>query len=226
MALLINKDVFTAVPTLRCGVVVLSDINNAVDISAFFDAEYAKTEREITEKFAGSELCEYPLIKKWREIYRNFGEKKARSSIEALIRRVSGGKGLYRINPLVDLYNLASLKFEFPFGGEDRDTMTAPLELAIATGTEEFVSLGTTEIEYPNAGEIIYHSGKMVVCRNFNYRESDITKLTEKTTSAIIVIEDVLGSDQLDAAMDWIGERAETLLGAKIISREIIKKGA
>jgi len=226
MNFIINSEIFEQVPTLRCGVLVLSGVDNTRDITAFFDKEFAQIEKAITAKFDGMELAEYPLIRRWRDIYKGFGEKKARSSIEALIRRVSGGKGLYRINPLVDLYNLASLRFEFPFGGEDLDAMSAPLELTIARGDETFLCLGATQTENPNKGEIIYKSGDIVVCRNFNYRESDITKLTADTTNAIIVIEDVMGDvDGLNGALDWVAEHVQKLLGARVERRAILDRG-
>jgi len=221
MNLKVSDAVYEKVPSLRVGVLVLEGVNNTADVGEWFDKEYASIEKDKIAKFDGVELAEYPLIRAWRDIYKGFGEKKARSSIEALIRRVAGGKGLYRVNALVDIYNLASLKFELPCGGENIDAMPADMELTVADGTEEFLQLGSTEIENPNAGEIIYKSGDIVVCRNFNYRESDITKLTDDTTNAIVVFEDAHGDGDLDGAMDWFVEHAEKMTGARVVKREI-----
>jgi len=223
MNLKISECVFEKVPSLCVGVLVLEDVNNKADMGAFFDSEYAKIEAEKVAKFDGVELAEYPLIRAWRDIYKGFGEKKARSSIEALIRRVVGGKGLYRISALVDIYNLASLRFELPCGGEDLDTMPSVLELTVANGTEKFLSLGATEYESPNTGEIIYKSGDIVVCRNFNYRESDITKLTENTKRAIVVFEDVTGGD-LEGAMEWFVKHVTEMTGARVVRRGVLSK--
>jgi len=219
----ISKEIFEHVPTLRVGVLMLSGVDNKVDVTDFFDREFGQVEKDVRAKFEGIELSEYPLVRKWRDIYKSFGEKKARSSIEALVKRVAAGKGLYRINPLVDIYNIASLKFELPFGGEDINMMSDSLELTIANGDEEFLCLGATEVESPNKGEIIYKSGDVVVCRNFNYRESDITKLTEDTSNAIIVIEDGMGCDEaLNSALDWVSDKVVTLLSAKVERRIIL----
>lgn len=225
MKLQINKQIFEQLPNLKVGVLVLSGIDNKVDISKFFDSEIEIITRNLTSRFDGMELGEYPLIKKWREIYKSFGEKKARSSIEALIRRIVNGKGLYKVNPLVDLYNLASLHFELPCGGEDIDSMKTHLELTVANGSEVFLPLGATETEKPNSGEIIYKSGDIVVCRNFNYRESDITKLTENTKNAIIVFECALGdANNLNKAITWLSEKVKVMLKAKVERVEIIGK--
>lgn len=223
MNLRISKEIFEKVPNLRIGVLVLENINNTADTAAFFESEFSKIAHKKVAKLDGTELSEYPLIRVWRDIYKGFGEKKARSSIEALIRRVVGGKGLYRINALVDIYNLASLRFELPCGGEDLDAMPNVLELTVANGTEKFLPLGAAEAENPNAGEIIYKSGDIVVCRNFNYRESDITKLTVDTKRAIIVFEDAAGGD-LESAMEWLAVQVKSMLGAKVVAQEILVK--
>lgn len=223
MEFTINKEIFKNVANLKVGVIVMSNIDNTVDIGDFVRREYSEIAGGVRAKFDGVELSEYPVVKRWREIYKGFGEKKARSSIESLIRRVVSGKDIYNINPLVDIYNLASLKFELPCGGEDTDAMSAVLALTFADGGEKFIPLGETETENPNKGEIIYKSADIAVCRNFNYRESDVTKLTANTRNAVIVFEDIsAGGSSLDAALKWIADKAEKLLGAKIVANTVL----
>ena len=238
MVFTIDREIFRKVPGLKVGVLVMENIDNTVDIGDIIKSEYAETAGGVRAKFEGVELAEYPVIKKWREVYRGFGEKKARSSIEALIRRVVNGKDLYSINPLVDIYNLASLKFELPCGGEDIDTMSADLMLTFAAGNEKFVPLGETVTENPNVGEIIYKFADTAVCRNFNYRECDVTKLTADTKNAIIVLEDLGGdcvnAERLDGktaadagpgltdALKWVAGKTERLLGAKTTANTVL----
>jgi DNA/RNA-binding domain of Phe-tRNA-synthetase-like protein len=131
-----------------------------------------------------------------------------------LIRRIVNGKVIPSINPLVDLYNIASIKYEMPAGGEDLDVITADIELTFADGTEEFICLGETEAEHPNPDEIVYKFGSTVICRNFNYRESDITKLTEDTQNALIVFECVNAYDTaiLQEALDDLSGQIQKFL--------------
>ncbi|MCL2629769.1 MAG: phenylalanine--tRNA ligase beta subunit-related protein [Alphaproteobacteria bacterium] len=226
MKFTVNQEIFSKFAPLKVAVVVLEGVNNKADVNAFFDSELAAITEGIRTKFNGVELAQYPVVQRWREIYKSFGEKDARSSIEALIKRIKNDKGLYRISPLVDIYNLASLKFELPAGGEDLDAITSDMELTFANGSEKFLPLGSTEVEVPAAGEVIYKFGDTVVCRNFNYRESDITKLTPSTSRAIIVFEDALGNDKnLGAAMDWICDKAVSLLGARVVKTAVLSEG-
>jgi len=223
MGLTVDKEIFKRAPKLNVGVLIIVGMDNSADISGFVKKEYSIIEEKVRSKFDGIELSEYPVVKIWREIYKGFGEKQARSSLESLIRRVAGGKGIYSINPLVDIYNLASLTFELPCGGEDTDVMASGLTLTFADGSESFTPLGETVIERPNEGEIIYKFGDTVVCRNFNYRESDVTKLTDRTKNAIIIFEDALGDkENLQAALNWVGDKAVSLLGAESVSSSII----
>jgi DNA/RNA-binding domain of Phe-tRNA-synthetase-like protein len=99
------------------------------------------------------------------------------------------------------------------------------MELTFANGTEEFLPIGAAKTEKPNNGEVIYKFGDTVVCRNFNYRESDITKLTDDTTRAIIVFEDALGDTaNLQSAIDWISDKTSSLLGVKVVKTAILSE--
>ena len=58
--------------------------------------------------------------KEWRQAFTQFKtEKGARSSIEALLKRVSQGREFNPINPLVDIYNSVLLSYAVPCGEED-----------------------------------------------------------------------------------------------------------
>ncbi|SKA02366.1 B3/B4 domain-containing protein (DNA/RNA-binding domain of Phe-tRNA-synthetase) [Pilibacter termitis] len=217
----VDKRIFERIPELQIGVLILENIDNTKNIDDFFKQEYGEITQAIMEKYGMMNLADEPRIAKWRKIYKSFGEKKARSSVEALIKRVKNGNELYRISPLVDLYNLASLKFELPCGSEDLSKMPSDLELTFATGEEEFILLGQTEMEHPNEEEIVYKSGNMIVCRNFNYRESDKTKIDSATKKAIFIFEDI-DNGNLEGALTFVSNSVKHLLEANVVKKEII----
>jgi DNA/RNA-binding domain of Phe-tRNA-synthetase-like protein len=215
MKFIVDKAVFEQIPNLKIGALVCTGLDNTQSIS--FASEFASAKDAVREKFMDVELAEYPVIRKWRDIYKSFGEKKARSSVEALIRRTVNGNDIPSINPLVDLYNLASLKFELPCGGENLDIIKGNIELTLANGSESFLPLGESEIEKPNVGEIIYKFQDTVICRNLNYRESDITKLTSKTKNAIIVFECINDDNiTLNEALDYMSKHITEKLGGTV----------
>lgn len=112
-----------------------------------------------------------------------------RCSAEALSRIVLKGVEIKNINKLVDLYNLTSIKYILPVGGEDLDKMTGDLVLGYAKGDEAYSALGEDLNDPPQQGEVIYKDDEGVVCRRWNWREADRTKLTNSTKNAILVIE-------------------------------------
>ena len=68
-------------------------------------------------------LKERSAIAATRRVYRACGKdpSRYRPAAEALIRRLLQGKELYRIDTLVDLINLASMRFGYSIGGFDAD---------------------------------------------------------------------------------------------------------
>jgi len=150
-------------------------------------------------------LAEHPRISCWREAYRAFGAKPKDypSSIENLARRALKGEPLRSINPLVDLYNVISLTHLLPAGGEDLGAIEGDVVLTRASAVEPPVKLlGESEERAPKPGEVIYKDGRGAICRRWNWKEAERTKLTEKTASAILVLEAVppISLDELEAA--------------------------
>ncbi len=131
-------------------------------------------------------------LQAWREAYRLFGTKPrdGKSSIENLIRIVLSGRALKRVNTLVDLYNLISLKYVLPVGGEDIDQIKGVLQLRFAAENEApALLLGDTEPTIPAVGEVFYCDDLGAVCRKWNWREADRTKLSDQTKNAVFVLE-------------------------------------
>lgn len=86
--------------------------------------------------------------------------------------------------------------------------------LTFASGNESFVSLETTAVENPNIGEIVYKFNDTIICRNFNYRESGVTKLTKDTKNVLIVIESITSdADTLNYALNNLSTLIKKYLG-------------
>lgn len=153
------------------------------------------------EKFVPLDpISQNPVIAEWRDAFSRFKTKKgARSSIEALLKRVKQGKEFAPINPLVDLYNSISLTYGVPCGGEDVDKLQGDLHLGMASGGEAFFPLGADSDAPALADEVIYYDEAGAVCRCFNWREAQRTMLTEDTKRAVFVIE-AINSAQIERA--------------------------
>ena len=190
MHLKIDPSITAKFPHVKLGLLVAKGINNQGshdEISALLRS----VEEELRKKVPLDTLATFPKISDWREAYRSFGFKPSafKSSIEALTRRVLKGGELPSINPLVDLYNFTSIKHILPVGGDDLDKIEGDITLTLADGSEKFVMLGTDTLTEIKEGEVIYRDEKEVLCRAWNYRECDKSKITEATQNACLVIE-------------------------------------
>jgi len=177
-------------PDAKIGVVICHSIDNTIKNQEKYEELLRNAENEALKYLVYEHLSENQVIKVWREAFKKFKTKKgARSSIEALLKRVYKGDQIGNINPLVDIYNSISLKYALPCGGEDIDKFEGDIKLTIATGDEEFVPLGEEVNSPPLQGEVIYKDNKGAICRCWNWREAVRTMLTEKTKNAFLCIE-------------------------------------
>jgi DNA/RNA-binding domain of Phe-tRNA-synthetase-like protein len=168
---------------------------------------------------------ELPHIAAWRDAYRAFGAKpqRTRSSLEALVRRAASG--LPRVNRLTDIYNAVSVLHSVPLGGEDLTRYAGPPRLIRATGNEPFdtVADGSTVVEHPDPGEVVWCDDNGVTCRRWNWRQAQRTQLRDNTSSAVFIL-DALGpmDDALNAAADQLAAELSRLGPRVVVARRLL----
>ncbi len=231
--LIVDERIFEQYPRVRVGVLVARGVDNRTgdpEIGRLLEAE----QRRVAEELAGVTVVEHPRIAPWRDAYRRFGAKpkKYRSSIENLVRRVLKGAMLPSIGPLVDLYNVVSLRHLLPVGGEDLERIRGPIFLTFAGDEEPAVLLlGERDERPPYPGEVIYRDGVGAICRRWNWKEADRTKLTPDTRDAVLVIEALqgpgaqppAGEAELAAALDDLAGLIERFCGGRL-SRHLLDR--
>jgi DNA/RNA-binding domain of Phe-tRNA-synthetase-like protein len=203
--LLIAPAIFETFSEARIGIAAFAGVRNDgqdAELGALLERESA----EAVRRLGTTPVAEQPRVASWREAYRRFGAKPKEhpSSIENLLRRVAKGGAPRRISPLVDLYNAVSLRHFVPVGGEDLDAVSGDVELRFAAEAEPPVRLlGEPEARPPKPGEVIYADDVGALCRRWNWKEADRTKLTGKTTRGFLVIEALppVGRAELEAAL-------------------------
>lgn len=208
-ALRVTEEVFARFPEAVLGVVVAHEIDNTGD-GAGLAGPLRQEEERVRASLAGAQIAEHPHIAPWREAYRQFGAKPKDhpSSIENLARRVLKGWNVPHVNPLVDLYNTISLRHLLPVGGEDLDRVQGDVLLTLATDREAPVHLlGEPEARPPKPGEVIYKDDLGTLCRRWNWKEAERTKLTAETRNAFLVIEGLppVGRDLVERAVGELG---------------------
>ena len=207
--LLVTDEIFATFPEAVLGVITAQGIDNSGSGDDAILGPLRQEEERIRATLAGIQLSAHPHIAPWREAYRKFGArpKDHPSSIENLVRRVLKGWTVPHINPLVDLYNTISLRHLLPVGGEDLDRIEGDVRLTLATADEAPVHLlGEAEARPPEPGEVIYRDELGTLCRRWNWKEAERTKLTAVTRRAVLVIEGLPPVDR-----DLVARAAEEL---------------
>ncbi|MDU7928547.1 MAG: B3/4 domain-containing protein [Veillonella sp.] len=215
---IIEDDFWELFPNAKIGIITCTGIDNTIKDENQYKDMISQGEKEALTHLPNEEFSSNEVIKVWRDAFKKFKTKKgARSSIEALLKRVSTGKGLGTINPLVDIYNSISLKYAMPCGGEDMDKFIGDIRLTKATGDESFITLGSDKSEPPYEEEIVYKDDEGAICRCWNWRESVRTMLTEDTKNAFLCIElvDENREKEFENALKELSQLVEENLGGK-----------
>ncbi len=122
-----------------------------------------------------------------RTVYKRCGKdpSRYRPSAEALIRRMLQGKELYRIDTLVDLINLASIKFGYSIGGFDADKFVGnTISLGVGKEGEPYEGIGRGKINI--AGLPVYRDSQGGVGTPTS--DNERTKIGLGTTRTLILV--------------------------------------
>ena len=215
--LIVDNTFWAIFPQAKIYTLIVNGINNHIpDISDNYQTMLNQAEEEAKQYLTAKDFKDNIVIAEWREVLTKFKKKKgARSSNEALLKRVSQGKTFDPINPLVDIYNSVSLEYAVPCGGEDIDQIASQMHLGVATGNEDFYPLGAEKSDPPRAGKVIYYDQKGAVCRSLNWRDGKRTMLTEDTTNAILIMEAITDSqrERADKAIQALKQKIAAELG-------------
>ncbi len=190
--IIVSPAVYEKFPDFVCGIVIVKDIQIAQK-----NKRIKKPLNKMIEqrKAEGQDLINHPYLKAWDEAHRRFGSDPEQylTSIKSLLTRIMAGGGLPFINSVVTLFNYISIKYLIPCGGDDIKKISGNLCLDFATGDESFIGLGSTEVEHPEKGEVIYFDdqSKQIMCRRWNWRNAEFSKINDDTKEIVINIDGI-----------------------------------
>jgi len=187
---IIDPEIFEKYPDFFRGIIIVDDIKNNLKNSRIQEL----LNKEIESK-KGKNLIEHEFIRAWDRVHEDFGSNpnKFSLSIKSILKRIEKGGQLPFINSVVALFNYISVKYLIPCGGDDVKKIEGNLKLGLAKGNEIFIPLGSEEKEAPKIGEVIYFDDKTlnVMCRRWNWRNGDFTKITPDTKKIVINIDGI-----------------------------------
>jgi DNA/RNA-binding domain of Phe-tRNA-synthetase-like protein len=217
--IIIENDIFDICPDFYRGIVIVSDITNHPSYNRI-----RKILKKEIDQTAAADLSGDARIDAWSDVHRKFGSTPETfpPSILSLVTRIKANPALPYINSAVALFNYISLKYRLPCGGDDVDRIEGNLVLGRARGNEKFIALGSDTEVSPEPGEVIYYDSAThnVMCRRWNWRNGDQTKILPETKKIVINIDCLPPTDRKtgESARDELAELLQVHCQAKTVT--------
>lgn len=174
---------------------------------------------KISEKISLEEIASLDRIKDAREVYKKLGKapSKYRVSSEALLRRILQKKGLYKINNIVEINNLISIKSDFSLGSYNVKNIESQICLTVGEEGQKYKGIGK---------ELVNIENLPVLCDEISTfgsptSDSERAMITNDVEEIIMCIYSFSGKDEVQ---DYLDEAKNLLIkyaDASNISMEI-----
>jgi DNA/RNA-binding domain of Phe-tRNA-synthetase-like protein len=163
----------------------------------------------------------FPGIKALRDAYRALGNDptRYRGSNEALVRRITQGKDLYRVNTVVDINNLVTLETLYSAGTFDFDRLQPPIAFRIGQPGESYSGIGRGEIKLEGLPVFADSIGPV----GSTTSDSERAMVRLETTKILMVIISFGGRDRLDEVVQKAVGLLERYAGAAGVETGVVE---
>ena len=211
MKFIVQKEVFDKLDNLFIGVVVAKEIDNSKKYK-LIDEMLDESMKNAAKEFADIKAKEDSRVIPYREAFEKVGinPNKYQCSVEAMVNRLSKGKEIPHINPLVNLNNAISIKYTLPMGTHNLGLSNNDIELRFANSNDIFRPMDSDEVENPDDGELVYAVGNEIRTRRWAWRQSNEGKIDENTSYVFFPIDGFKNIND-DKVLDAIKELERTL---------------
>jgi len=159
-----------------------------VTASSSEELEFIKSvEEEIKRSLTLRALRNNPVVRAYRDFYWRIGvdPTKTRPAAEALVRRILQGRGLPKINNVVDAGNIVSARMLIPVGLYDLEMVRGDVVLRPSREDEVFHPIGGGEEKLPRGLPVLADEEKVV--HLFPHRDSIYTAIRNSTSNVLVV---------------------------------------
>lgn len=184
-------DLLARFPSVVGGVLHAAGVRNGPAPDGLARA-FAAEQRATLERISAVPLSEIPSLGAWRRVFSAFGVEptRYRSAAEALLRRLTKQGDIPSLGLLVDVANLVSIRYALPVAVFDRRAMTGATTVRFASGSERFTDLGSTEVQHPEPGEVVFvDDAGLVSARRWCWRQSAESATRPDTTDVLVTVE-------------------------------------
>jgi DNA/RNA-binding domain of Phe-tRNA-synthetase-like protein len=216
---LVSNEIMRAYPHYRVGVLLAGNVEQSQADHAFIDGLVEDALQRVQSEWQQAKVMKE--CSGWREVYRQMGLKAGKTpcSLESLYKRAIKG-AFPRINPVVDLYNVACLRSALCLGAYDLAAVQGEIEIRYGRGEQmEPIGGGVLVTE---ARQVVYADARGPLCAYWNHRDAERSKVTGDSTSIVFFADalDVAG-ERCEAALDELGAFLKTACGTDVRLRRV-----
>src|SRR5262249_9675171 len=194
----------------KCPKAALGCVAAGVETSrtpAALDEALRACEERIEKLSDPRSILEAPAIVATRAGYKALGKDPARyrGSSEALLRRLIAGKGLPRINSVVDIINIVSVESRMPIGLYDLARVEGSIEFRAGRAGETYKGIGKYDLNLEGLPLFADANGPHGSATS----DSERTMVTESTTHVLAILVAFGGTGGLE---QWNARLADLLV--------------
>ena len=218
MNISVSEQIYQACPRLRLGIISCDVVNTPSDEALW--EEIAAEEESLRLSMRMEEIARRIPIYETRQAYKKLGKdpNRYRPSAEALCRRILKGYPLYKIDTLVDLINLVSIRTGYSIGGFDAGKIKGDLILGVGKADELFTGIGRGPLNIE--GLPVYRDEQGGIGTPTSDEER--TKIDLSTTKLLMIINGYSGEEGLMEAVAYAKDLLEKYATARNIQIETI----
>lgn len=213
MNIKIDKSILNALPEFN---IIAYSMDVKYESSDCVEALISSYESKIMEEYSLEDVLDIPLIKEARDSYKKLGKDPSRYRLacESLLRRLVKGNKLYRINNLVDIGNILSIKTKRSVAVLDYDKIVGDVVIRKGKSTDVYEGIGRGIINIENIPLYEDNIGP------FGSTTSDTPRtMVTENTKKILVFVVCFGTDDIEAnAVDAV-ELFKTYASANNITK-------
>ena len=218
----ISEEVSSACPDLQVLVIACQVRNTEPDEQLWREIEAEEAAVRATVKL--EQINKWLPIQATRQAYKRRGKdpNRYRPSAEALRRRILRELPLYKVDTLVDLINLVSIRSGYSIGGFDADKIEGG-KLVLGVGREGELYHGIGRGELNIAGLPVYRDAIGGIGTPTSDEER--TKIGLDTTSLLMILNGYSGLDGLIDAGKYAAGLLSKYVSATNIEMELVSAG-
>jgi len=219
MDIIISELIRQACPQLTLSIITCEVENSETPLDLWQEIE--EEMEKISSTFTLENIKTHPEISATRQVYKKLGKdpNRYRPSAEALYRRICKGVGIQRVNTLVDIINLISIRSGFSIGGFDAEKIQGDLQLEVGTANDIFQAIGRGILNVEGLPLFKEAAGGIGTPTSDNER----TKLTMETRRLLMIINGYSGEKGLQEASEQAKMLLEKYAEAKEVNITFVK---